>query len=82
MLLLASVHSHIQQSMMQAAKSISCPTCRKRVPTTEMAIIQSAKHSPGDEAGPSSSAQSREAEEGAIIVEGSFGTKVWLYLAL
>lgn len=54
-------------------KKISCPTCRARTKVADVAYVDNGRgHIEGDEGQASSSA----AQEAAIQVEGSYGTKV------
>lgn len=59
-------------------KKISCPTCRARTKVTDVAYVDSGR---GQADGEGGQASSNVAQEAAIPVEGSYGTKVntWWY---
>ena len=54
-------------------KKISCPTCRTRTKVTDVAYVDNGRGYPEWEEGQASSSAAQEA---AIQVEGSYGTKV------
>ncbi len=64
---LSAVHAAIQ------GKKISCPTCRARTKVTDVAYVDNGRGYPEWEEGQASSSAAQEA---AIQVEGSYGTKV------
>lgn len=61
-------------------KKISCPTCRARTKVTDVAYVDSGRGQ-ADGEGEDGQASSNVAQEAAIPVEGSYGTKVniWWY---
>ena len=54
-------------------KKISCPTCRARTKVTDVAYVDNGR---GQSEGEEGLASSSAAQEAAIPVEGSYGTKV------
>ena len=74
---IAPVWGHIIPSwMLLQGKKISCPTCRTRTKVTDVAYVDNGRGVASQEGDGGEGSCSIAAQEAAIQVKGSYGTKV------